>query len=282
MSPEMAALCAVADSSGYDVVDVPGDGDCVFAAMSITLMQYGKNYGKDELRRILAEYIRDHPCVDDNMSVWRKDFIDTQYLRLDEPISDRDLAWNMYIDRIGLPFRDGGIWGDEIALQGLSEVLDLNITIFYHDGSHVQQYGQARGTEVGLGFVSYDDVKGPGDERRDRFGQHFCALVKRRTVPSLTGSDDQRAERRRELARLRQQKRRALMTDEKRCEVREHKNDQARWKRRNESREQAAIKKEMVPIDTRRRRMANAEKQQRAAHKKSSGSVASTVANCER
>lgn len=111
-SNKLSSLHAVCESVGCDLVDVTGNGDCMFEVLSVSLSSYNMHYDKGQLRRILSEYLRDHPFVDDNEQVPRKDFIDPQYLRLGKDISDSKLAWNIYIHRIGLLFCDGGIWGD--------------------------------------------------------------------------------------------------------------------------------------------------------------------------
>jgi len=51
ISPRMLKLMVVAESAGYDLKDVPADGDCMFSAISVALQQLGMHYSAQELRQ---------------------------------------------------------------------------------------------------------------------------------------------------------------------------------------------------------------------------------------
>ena len=66
-SVEMQALCAVAESVNLEVRDVPGDGDCMFHALSLSLRMAGVPADSTDLRRIVSDFLRTHPNIaDDN------------------------------------------------------------------------------------------------------------------------------------------------------------------------------------------------------------------------
>jgi hypothetical protein len=112
---ELTDLKVIARSVGFDLVDVVGDGDCLFQAVCVSLADNSVHTTKNELRQRLSNYLRDHPCVNDDIDNPRSNFIDANYLQLEQ--HGRTALWAEYVRRIGLNCRQGGIWGDEIALQ---------------------------------------------------------------------------------------------------------------------------------------------------------------------
>lgn len=84
-------------------------------------------------------------------------------------------------------------------------MMNLTVTVYYHDGSHIQQVG-SRTLEVAIGLLSVENW----EDCRERIGYHYCGLIKSVSLmlPNVTlevGSDkcsgDKKEER--ETAKLR-------------------------------------------------------------------------------
>lgn len=62
---EECRLREVAESRGMVVIDVPGDGDCMFHAVATSMTEtLGEHVDSAELRRQLSSYLRTHECID--------------------------------------------------------------------------------------------------------------------------------------------------------------------------------------------------------------------------
>ena len=127
---------------------------------------------------MVAEYLRQHPYIDDDRNVTRRDFIDVSILGLDPDARgiavDRDVAWKVYLQKIAVSYRCGGIMGEEIALQGLSEMLQASITVYRNDGINFRTYGIQHAVGISLGFIVYDIQGCPEDETP---AGHYCAFM---------------------------------------------------------------------------------------------------------
>ena len=87
----MLELIVVAELAGYILKEVPGDGDCMFSAVSVALQQLGLSYTAQELRQMTAAYLRENPFVDGDSSNPRWNFIDAVTLHLPAHVSfDRE------------------------------------------------------------------------------------------------------------------------------------------------------------------------------------------------
>jgi len=130
----MLELIVVAESAGY--------GDCMFSAVSVALQQLGLSYTAQELRQMTAAYLRENPFVDGDSSNPRWNFVDAVTLHLPAHVSfDREHIWNLYLEGIAKCYSNGGIWGDEMALNACSDMLQVKINVYRYDGVNYQPYG---------------------------------------------------------------------------------------------------------------------------------------------
>lgn len=65
---EMDEMVVVAESAQFEARDVPGDGDCMFHALSVSLERAGLLIDSSDLRRRLSQFLHDHPFVEDDLS----------------------------------------------------------------------------------------------------------------------------------------------------------------------------------------------------------------------
>lgn len=96
-----------------------------------------------------------------NFNLSRVQFLDGSYIQLQSQTSEDQRQ--EYIRRIGISSRVGGIWGDEIALRGLSAMLHMNITVHRPDGSSneftcPQTYAWM--DHIDIGFIGCDIADG--------------------------------------------------------------------------------------------------------------------------
>ena len=181
ISPRMLELKVVAESAGYDLKDVPADGDCMFSAISVSLQQLGMHYSAQELRQRAAEHLRENPFVDGDINNPRWNYIDAEILQLKPYVAvDRKHAWNLYLTRIEKCYSDGGICGDEMTLKACSDMLEVKVNVYRYDGMNFQPYGSQYNREIALGYVTYD---GRGAMAGKQVGQHYSAFLKSVPVP---------------------------------------------------------------------------------------------------
>ena len=128
---------------GFSVRDVPRDGDCLFSAVAVQLNSLGIQPGKTSLREQLMEYLEAHPYTHDGSSHFRN-YVSAPVVSDDpsnadtEAPSEQDniissvddlqlrqqLRWLHYLERL-----NEGAWGDHIAVQGLADMLHVDIHI---------------------------------------------------------------------------------------------------------------------------------------------------------
>ena len=131
-------------SRGYTVKDVPHNGNCLFSAVQYQMVKAGVEFEEDTLREQLVEYFEDHPYAHDGCTHLRT-FIaaardpsvavataDTEladdednFIELVEDIDTRlQLRWCKYLERMR-----STAWGDHVAVQGLADLLQVDIDI---------------------------------------------------------------------------------------------------------------------------------------------------------
>ena len=142
----MATLTSLASEREFVVRDVPRDGDCLFSAVQLQLEKLGVQVRKDALRQQLAAYLEEHPYTQ-HVGTWLchlRDFLSeaiqsnnsfnadtdqpTQEDAVISSLSDQNirlqLRWCKYLRRLR-----SGAWGDHIAVQGLANMLHVDIRI---------------------------------------------------------------------------------------------------------------------------------------------------------
>ena len=132
------ALRAFAKENGYVVHDIPSDGDCLFSTIAYQLKSVGlQNIDKCELRRMVADYLDinslcyrnfvSQPVDSSNMfnADTEGSTVEDIYINSITDVESRtQLRWAKYINRLRI-----GAWGDHIALQGISDMLNVTICI---------------------------------------------------------------------------------------------------------------------------------------------------------
>ena len=131
-------LSQIAKHHGFIVHDVPGDGDCLFSAITCQLEPIGiSNINKHALRHQVVSYLaenstrfRDYvlqpvqsanPCnADTEPPTTEDDYIAT----VGDPDLQTEPRWQRYLKRL-----QNGAWGDHVALQGMCEMLNISAHI---------------------------------------------------------------------------------------------------------------------------------------------------------
>ncbi|KAI8500353.1 hypothetical protein Bbelb_219190 [Branchiostoma belcheri] len=91
--------------------EVPGDGNCMFHAVSDQVFRSeGKHIGHQQLRKQAAEHLRRNPCNADGDHLSK--FVSNQ-------------SWEEYLETMS---RDG-TWGDHIVLQAMADMLGHDVII---------------------------------------------------------------------------------------------------------------------------------------------------------
>ena len=138
-------LVDLARESGFSVEDVPQDGNCLFSAVQCQLQLAGVECEHDTLRKQLVDFFEDHPYAHDGSTHLREfiaaphdstvqigSSVDTELADAEdqyvESVEDHDtrmqLRWCRYLQRIG-----STAWGDHVALQGLADLLYVDIKV---------------------------------------------------------------------------------------------------------------------------------------------------------
>ena len=137
-------LNSLAQERGFSVRDVPQDSNCLFLAVAVQLDSLGIQPGEEtSLREQLVEYLQTHPYTHDGSSHFREyipapvisddpsnadteapseqdEFISS----IENPQLRQQLRWLRYLERL-----NAGAWGDHTAVQGLADMLHVDIHI---------------------------------------------------------------------------------------------------------------------------------------------------------
>ena len=133
----------LAQERGFSVRDVPRDGNCLFSAVAVQLDRLGIQPGETSMTEQLVEYLQAHPYTYDGSSHFRE-YIPAPVISDDPSNADTEapskqdefidsvedsrlrqqLRWLQYLERL-----HAGAWGDRIAVQGLADMLHVDIHI---------------------------------------------------------------------------------------------------------------------------------------------------------
>ena len=131
-------------SRGYVVKDVPHNGNCLFSAVQYQLVNAGVEFEENTLREQLVEYFEDHPYAHDGCTHLRTFIAAARDPSVPVPTADTELAddedafielvedtdtrlqprWCKYLERMR-----STAWGDHVAVQGLADLLQVDIDI---------------------------------------------------------------------------------------------------------------------------------------------------------
>ena len=160
-----------AKEKGFQIFDVPRDGDCLFSATCHELKKHDLFYGNNnDLRGDLAQYMRCNPVCDSDGSQY-KDSLPARF-ESDNPLNDdtgrpdnRDKAiekianeeerkrqrWQLYLERL----EHTKEWGDPLAIKGLAERFQVNIHVSSSETSYISVHEPYSGssTNIHLGLI---------------------------------------------------------------------------------------------------------------------------------
>ena len=154
----------LARERGFSVRDVPRDGNCLFSAVAVQLDSLGIPPSKTSLREQLVEYLQEHPYIHDSSSHFRE-FISASVISDDPSNADTEapsqqdvfinsienlrlrqqLRWLRYLERL-----HAGAWGDHIAVQGLADMLHVDIHIISTITPDMELIRTSHDTRVGV------------------------------------------------------------------------------------------------------------------------------------
>ena len=138
-----ATLHLLARQRGFTVRDVPRDGNCLFSAVETQLQSLGIKPGDIPLREQLVQYLQSNPYSHDQ-SCHLREFVSAPVVsdnpynadteapnEFDEYISSiedlqvqQERRWLIYLERLS-----AGAWRDDIAVQGLADMLHVDINV---------------------------------------------------------------------------------------------------------------------------------------------------------
>ena len=133
---------SLARERGFTVQDVSRDGNCLFSAEGVQLENLGIQIGDRNLRAELVEHLQSTPYTHGSSHL--RDYVSAPMIvddplnadteaptRQDEVISSvkdldlrQQLRWLQYLERL-----NAGARGDHIAVQGLADMLHVDIHI---------------------------------------------------------------------------------------------------------------------------------------------------------
>lgn len=131
-------LISLAHDRGFSVRSVPGDGNCLFHSVQMQLETLGIQLDHQTMREQLVEYFEDHPYTHDGSCHLRNYLPGAVGGQDTEPADEEDsfissvtdddtrqqLRWCKYLNRLR-----SDAWGDHMAVQGLADMLHVDIHI---------------------------------------------------------------------------------------------------------------------------------------------------------
>nr|XP_043887278.1 uncharacterized protein LOC122772982 isoform X2 [Solea senegalensis] len=135
-------IYSIAKRYGYDVEDVPSDGNCFFNAIHVTCARSNIDcVSPDELRQALVRFLRtsndvdryqqfipdpiaSHEAIVAGYDVDMPEDIDFGIACIPDVVDRQIETWNRYVDRL-----EKGAWADNVTVQALSDMMDMEIHI---------------------------------------------------------------------------------------------------------------------------------------------------------
>ena len=183
-------LHVMSEQKGMYIVDVPADGDCLFASVIYHLKKLGLYSGTTkQLRSHLAKFMEDNPICSKDGSQYR-DFLagrirsdDLLNADTEQPneehnaialISDvnnrKEVQWVKYLADL----ESGNQWGEHLALKALAEMFMVKINVLATDNPDMEPILPVQLNhhyELNIGLIQQ---------------YHYVALEGKRTVKNLT------------------------------------------------------------------------------------------------
>ena len=138
-------LETIASQNCFTIHDVPADGDCMYSAIVYQLNSIGVHVDSQTLRQKVADYLRankasycDFVCQPvERIDGYNADTVaptkeDEYVASIADPQLQKELLWQKYLKQL-----EDGAWGDNIAMQAISDMLSVTITVL---SSHYPAY----------------------------------------------------------------------------------------------------------------------------------------------
>ena len=137
-------LCSRAKTHGFKIHDVPGDGNCLFSSVAYQLPLLGlQHIDSKDLRTMVGDYLEENPIVDGSHY---SNFLPSKFFITND--IEAQMLWNQYIEDL----RNGG-WGDNIAVRGISDMLNITINIISTQNPNIVQIAPSTETSVGCVYI---------------------------------------------------------------------------------------------------------------------------------
>jgi hypothetical protein len=181
--PQLQRIAEYAHSKGLAIVQVPGDGDCLYHSVLVHFKASGI-MGNDatprDLRRKLAQHMRENSenymgfvCapVNHGADTERPTAEDQMINCIDDLQVQQQMRFMRFLDKI----ENGSLWGEHIAVQGLADLFSMTIHIIKSDWNDMNPVAPANGNserEIHLGlinqthYVALKKVSTPQADRR--------------------------------------------------------------------------------------------------------------------
>ena len=135
-STPLSRLTERAKDRGFSIHDVPGDGNCFFHAVSYQLPNIGiQCIDASTLRSMVVEYLRANPTVN---GVHYCNFM------TNDDNDDVAVVWDRFLDDLA-----NDAWADNIAIQGLSDMLSITCSIVSSENSNVTEVAPNNDDSIG-------------------------------------------------------------------------------------------------------------------------------------
>ena len=135
-STPMSRLTERAKGRGFGIHDVSGDGNCLFHAVSYHLPNIGiQCIDASTLRSMVVEYLRANPTVN---GVHYCNFM------TNDDNDDVTVVWDRFLDDLA-----NDAWADNIAIQGLSDVLSITCSIVSSENPNVTEVAPNNDDSIG-------------------------------------------------------------------------------------------------------------------------------------
>ena len=135
-STPLSRLIERAKARGFGIHDVPGDGSCFFHAVSYQLPNIGiQCIDASTLRSMVVEYLRANPTVN---GVHYCNFM------TNDDNDDVTVVWDRFLDDLA-----NDAWADNIATQGLSDMLSITCSIVSSENPNVTEVAPNNDDTIG-------------------------------------------------------------------------------------------------------------------------------------
>ncbi|EFO97117.1 hypothetical protein CRE_30481 [Caenorhabditis remanei] len=120
---EKAAIKQMLQEESLRMIDIPADGDCLYASISHQLQEEGIEISVRKLRKSCAQYMRD------NKEEFAP-FISDADVGGVSAGADKAAEWETYLQGVEKCADVGGVWGGELELKAASLIYEKTIVVY--------------------------------------------------------------------------------------------------------------------------------------------------------